>query len=187
MCLLHETTGATSSYACGALCMSTANGCAKSAHTSAHSHSRYGFTARNAISVLQKSADYMHDHSRAAVRAGRGTRLRSMRLWWTTGRITECQRADQRSSGCGSLVDSLLLVQPPMSACSMGQALVKPCIVNMSYTCMPSAQHSCRLSERVYQQADACDPSMTCMLQQRLCKPSGTGWRQTVAGHIFTH
>ena len=45
-----------------------------------------------------------------------GTLLRSMTLWWTTGRMTECQREDQRSRGCGRLVATLLRTQPPMSA-----------------------------------------------------------------------
>ena len=39
-------------------------------------------------------------------------------LWWTTGRMTECHREDQRSSGCGRLVPRLLRIQPPMSACA---------------------------------------------------------------------
>ena len=47
-----------------------------------------------------------------------GTRLRSMTLWCTTGRMTEAQREDQRSSGWGRLVARLLRVQPPMSACT---------------------------------------------------------------------
>ena len=39
-------------------------------------------------------------------------------LWWTTGRMTECHREDQRSSGCGRVVPRLLRIQPPMSACA---------------------------------------------------------------------
>ena len=74
-------------------------------------------------------------------RAWACTLLRSMTLWCTTGRMTECQREDQRSSGCGRLVARLLRIQPPMSACSAhpcSDGLHNLASLNTIYSCVRS-------------------------------------------------